>query len=829
MVKVQDPDTKLPLTGAERTMNGARQVSMKTFEEQYAEPPPYSSQPPSAETSTSNVTGSTTASRSLPTADELNFQLSPLEIPTPAECIAHLKLLHAFAKLRRDVGNRENLFGISLGKAETKDQQTGRNAESSATNGDAQPDGVHEQNAERVAVETHVPETAATPDIALAERIRDKRWAVFVHQAVDRFEAWWNSISTTSSVFYSTIKQSDFETSDWSYDGKPIISRFTTQGDGLDANGAQFPLPPLDVLMVWHAFMLNPRVYLEDCIRYSKHRLWRTWFPWEVIHRAIDNETFEYAPNDVLSFRRDTKRRWDPLQQELQKHIKCPKCESINEVPWTQPPLKTTPEALEAYLAKDTGFAGTDFRHSCMSCGLVITHERLRVGKFCDDADSLMDGKRPLAGTILNMWGIPTGTAKGKKISTHEPFFPNRAIENKSDLRSDFLRENVEQMTVEGIKRTFSNLLRSRYEIMYVNAKQNKSDLVAKGSRVAIRKVLSHYWDNSSIFGIDLVGAVLRQGTFVQKMAKMDWLHSPSAMPTMQRLIVKYHRFVRLAADHPKKTVVPTLDVDLAWHTHQLSPQIYYRYTLAETTKFLNHDDKIPESNLHTSFQWTSQAYEKKYGQPYSECSCWYCECTREPLRSNFLSKISSRRSSLSVDKLDSKGFTKDAFTGPHISAHNALPTSSSFSPDNNTLTPAAHRAALEALDLTYAKVVKRYQKQKAVPPSRSKDDKYDAYVYSAYGYPYIYPMPIYIPYAADPSVASHTAGGGGGGGACAVGTCCTDASAGNCAGGEGTPGCAAACGGHGDAGGGCGTCGSGGDGGGGDGGDGGGCGGCGG
>ena len=121
------------------------------------------------------------------------------------------------------------------------------------------------------------------------------------------------------------------------------------------------------------------------------------------------------------------------------------------------------------------------------------------------------------------------------------------------------------------IKQMFGDLLRSRFELTLVNIQQKKPDFIAKGSRIAVRKVLSHYWDNSSIFGIDLVGAVLRQGTFVQKMVKLDWLRSPSTMSTVQRLIVKYHRFVRLAADWPKKTVVPTLDVDLAWVSHLVS------------------------------------------------------------------------------------------------------------------------------------------------------------------------------------------------------------------------------------------------------------------
>lgn len=230
---------------------------------------------------------------------------------------------------------------------------------------------------------------------------------------------------------------------------------------------------------------------------------------------------------------------------------------------------------------------------------------------------------------------------------------------------------------------------------------------------------------------------------------------------------------------------------------------------MAETKKFLNHDDKLSESNLHASFAWTSAAYEKKYAQPYSECACWYCECVREPLRSNFLSKLSSRRQNgLSIDALESKGFTKDAHVGPHVSAHNAF----------EAKTPSQRRKELEDLDLQYAKVCKRYKKQKASEaPKRDQGDA--AYVYGAYGYPMYYP--VYVPYYADPGTCEHASAGTEGSGSCAAGTCCNSVSMGSCAGGYGTPGCAASCGGHGGADGGCGTCGGGG--------DGGGCGGCGG
>jgi hypothetical protein len=156
--------------------------------------------------------------------------------------------------------------------------------------------------------------------------------------------------------------------------------------------------------------MLNPRIYLEDCIRFTNHRQWRTIFPWQVIYDSIDNETFEYTGEDTLTFKRLTGHEWDPLEDKGLKMIRCPKCAVSLVVSWTQPPPVSSREALEAYLVFDTGFAGSEFRQDCSSCHLTITHEKLRVGKFCSDADALIEWDQPLAGTILNMWGEPAGT-----------------------------------------------------------------------------------------------------------------------------------------------------------------------------------------------------------------------------------------------------------------------------------------------------------------------------------------------------------------------------------------------------------------------------------
>jgi hypothetical protein len=383
---------KAQRTGDEKGMNIVREQSMKMFEDLYAEPPPYSSRSPSAHKSASTSDATDVASRSLPTTEDLNFQPSPLEIPTPAECIAHLKLLHAFAKLRHDIGNHDGLFGITMGTSH------GPPPMNSVYN----TGGAHEDDAAKAAVDSHAPEDY---NAVFAERIRDKRWSVFVTQAVARFEKWWDTLSGTST-WYRPIRKDDFETNEL---GPHTVGRFPIMGKGFDDNPSTFCMPPLDVLMVWHAYMLNPRIYLEDSVRSTKHMLWRTPFPWEHIYKSIDNRTLEYLPENAAHFREATNVPWDPLEHDKLAKVKCPKCTKVNYIPWTQPPNTTHPEVLETYLSNDTGFAGPQLQHPCLHCELIITQANLRVGKFANDAQELLSRQNPLAGTILNTWGEPGG------------------------------------------------------------------------------------------------------------------------------------------------------------------------------------------------------------------------------------------------------------------------------------------------------------------------------------------------------------------------------------------------------------------------------------
>ena len=235
-----------------------------------------------------------------------------------------------------------------------------------------------------------------------------------------------------------------------------------------------------------------------------------------------------------------------------------------------------------------------------------------------------------MPGTLLDpLTGRPERLPASPALQTFPLTFPNRMIQ--LDLRikiMELLRSDSDPQTnMATVRELIEATIRDDQRVRRIDGATSwRRYALHPKSKVCVRKMMSRYWENFSEFALDLGGAVIRQGVFIEKMCKLDWLHSPSARQTMQRLLLKYQRFMVIMREHPKHVAVPTLDVDLAWHTHQLSPSAYYSYTVNNTGKFIDHDDKIDESKLSAAFEWTTKTYQETYGEIYSECTCWYCE-----------------------------------------------------------------------------------------------------------------------------------------------------------------------------------------------------------
>lgn len=169
----------------------------------------------------------------------------------------------------------------------------------------------------------------------------------------------------------------------------------------------------------------------------------------------------------------------------------------------------------------------------------------------------------------------------------------------------------------------------------------------------ALRRCLSAY-ATASPFSLDLAAAVQRQGVFVAKMGAELWLRSPGLIGTLPasavsavrahsgtslvlttgtgtagflaRAVERYGRFFALFRAHPGRTLVPTLDVDLVWHSAMLTPERYRAWSHRAAGRFVGHDDALSEGVLGDAFAFTDAAYRAAFRRPYARCCCWFCE-----------------------------------------------------------------------------------------------------------------------------------------------------------------------------------------------------------
>ena len=217
----------------------------------------------------------------------------------------------------------------------------------------------------------------------------DERWAIFLERAVYRFECW----------------------------ALGMIGGSPGEGDVrlllLDER------PPLDVMMVWHTYMLNPRTYHEDCLRkfpglfkmgcvspfrraglkeianVTHHRS----FPLSQLCSTIDKESLvPHFPTEsrVAAFASFTGQPFDPPLNTTSEDtviLFCPGCSQPNSVPWIT--------------RKGDGYGQRAFSTGCSSCSMTFNrevrqlqdhhfyhcllntcdHQTLCVRKFCEDVE----------------------------------------------------------------------------------------------------------------------------------------------------------------------------------------------------------------------------------------------------------------------------------------------------------------------------------------------------------------------------------------------------------------------------------------------------------
>ena len=162
--------------------------------------------------------------------------------------------------------------------------------------------------------------------------------------------------------------------------------------------------------MVWHAYQLNPRNFLEDCIRYGKLDFWRAGFPWAPVNTCIANDAFDFNPTEqaVATWKSLTGYDWDSLNDANYAILSCPMCKKSVKAPWTGFSQSRMWESNGKHMIGETdaqGFADKNMQVECQRCRILIRHDDLKLMKFRNDVEALRSSDNPMPGTILDSEG----------------------------------------------------------------------------------------------------------------------------------------------------------------------------------------------------------------------------------------------------------------------------------------------------------------------------------------------------------------------------------------------------------------------------------------
>ncbi|GAA6024172.1 hypothetical protein JCM10207_005592 [Rhodosporidiobolus poonsookiae] len=540
------------------------------------------------------------------------------------------------------------------------------------------------------------------------------RWAVFVHIAVHRLELFLDTCTAGA-------------TTEWI-------------------------LPPLDVCLVLHSYMLNPGRYEEDLIRMKdgdKLRLLKQGFLTQAA-KAIDRGAYakDYDGKTASNWFSATKTIFEPLRNfgtESKATFVSPKGGAKVSVNWIE--------------ANGTGFAQQGFK-AVSSPGESWTHEKLGIAKLYKD---VYDSSTYLAGTVVSANEVP-------------------ATPNESK-RAVFVRSQV-TVVKKAQAATSAHKLGSKLGWKKSDAEAFLSKALGPKNKHAVSNILAHY-TRGERFSLDLAMAVLRQGTFIDKMHGLGWLE-PGRFDEddtiLKRCVARYHAFLDLLSSTPSMFCVPTLDIDLGWHTHQLT-DFYAGEMQLHVGRFIDHDDKVEENALATAFDVTARAWQSRFGVPYSTCGC---PPPPQPLTTRLGSKLGLHSSPtapyVSGALVPHSAALEDA-DATHASEHNALVLPAH--PDAQKKREArlkeyeARRKRQDKELERAARKGKGVEKEDA-EAARMRRDAHDAAFFSSYPVMPVYgPIGYPIPVAGCCSYEANHAGSHNGG-SCATGTAGACASSSN-------------------------------------------------
>lgn len=127
-----------------------------------------------------------------------------------------------------------------------------------------------------------------------------------------------------------------------------------------------------------------------------------------------------------------------------------------------------------------------------------------------------------------------------------------------------------------------------------------------------------------SVCKYNLADAVSRQKVFFYQVSLPHFRDDNFLKTGYER----YQKYLFLKRQNPGTFLVPCYDMDLIWHSHQLSPSAYHRDTQAVLGRTLDHDDSVTDrslgSKLSTSDDNTRVLWKETYQEDFPVCGAMF-------------------------------------------------------------------------------------------------------------------------------------------------------------------------------------------------------------
>lgn len=140
----------------------------------------------------------------------------------------------------------------------------------------------------------------------------------------------------------------------------------------------------------------------------------------------------------------------------------------------------------------------------------------------------------------------------------------------------------------------------------------------------------------------------------------------------LEGAVARYKGFLHLIKRNQEKSIsqfcVPTYDIDLIWHSHQLRPVSYCKDLVAILGRVLEHDDtdsdRTKGNKLDTGCLQTTKQWEETFGSRYWRAGAMYRGSVPSPLTINVshldnLSKVVGSNKYQSMLQIPKKMFTE--------------------------------------------------------------------------------------------------------------------------------------------------------------------------